>query len=183
MSVPTTKILVAGHMGSGKTTFVKTLSEIKAITTDREAHSPEERSIKSSITVAFDFGTVHGSTGKVCIYGVPGQKRFSFMWEILAKGTAGYIFMLDSTNSQLWTDTIEQIKMFIELNPAPFILVANKQDLEGAMTPEVIREELGVPEFIPIVPCVAVDRAQTLNAMRILIEIICAQRQLENTAV
>lgn len=159
------KIIVAGHVGSGKTTFVRTLSQVKAITTERKTTLPEENIIKPSSTVAFDFGTLNGSRGKVSIFGIPGQKRFSFMWEILARGTVGYVFMLDSSNPSLWMDTIDQIEMFMKSNPAKFVIAANKQDLKTAVPPEKIREKLSIPNSIPVLPCIALRKDATLRVL------------------
>ena len=42
----------------------------------------------------------------------------------------------------------------------PSVVVANKADLEGALTPEKIRERMALPEEIPIIPATAEDLKQ-----------------------
>ncbi len=165
----TLKILVAGHVGAGKTTFVTSVSRIPSLRTEAKLSRPQEKNQGHTTTVAFDFGEVYEGC-KVAIFGIPGQKRFSFMWETLVKGTLGYIFMFDSTTPEMWKETLEQVEFFIDLNPAPFIFVANKQDLPGAAKPEDIRSELKVPEEIPIIPCIAIDSESARKTLLHLID-------------
>jgi hypothetical protein len=40
----------------------------------------------------------------------------------------------------------------------PYIVAANKQDLEDAWTPEDLRIALRIPDSIKMVPCVATER-------------------------
>jgi hypothetical protein len=77
-------ILFAGPMGSGKTTAIKSLSDIPVIATEA-ANSDRETADKATTTVAIDYGEI-GVTDeeKIRLYGIPGQRRFDFMWRILA---------------------------------------------------------------------------------------------------
>jgi len=76
-------ILFAGPMGAGKSTAIATLSDIEVVTT--EAANTERHVVdKETTTVALDYGEITiGDDEKVRLYGVPGQKRFDFMWTIL----------------------------------------------------------------------------------------------------
>jgi uncharacterized protein len=88
------KIVVTGPVGAGKTTFIRTISEIDVVDTDRKP-TDETAQMKSGTTVAMDFGriTLDGDMW-VQIYGTPGQSRFDFMWDILIQGTHGYILLV-----------------------------------------------------------------------------------------
>ncbi len=167
--VKTLKILVAGHVGAGKTTFVSTISQIPVLKTEAKLSRYEEKPSSPTTTVAFDFGKINDQQ-KLVIFGIPGQRRFSFMWKTLIKGTLGYIFMFDSTNPALWKDTMEQFEMFMDINPAPFIFAANKQDLPGALEPKDIRYRLNIPKEVPIVPCIALDRASARETLGVLLQ-------------
>ena len=59
----TTKLLIAGHFGAGKTTFVKTASQIKTVETERKTTLEEEKSKKQSTTVAMDYGEYQTEDG------------------------------------------------------------------------------------------------------------------------
>jgi signal recognition particle receptor subunit beta len=82
----TVKIVVTGPFNSGKTEFIKTVSEIDVVSTERKITAEQEK-IKESTTVAMDFGRITVDDDLVLyLFGTPGQKRFDFMWEILSEG-------------------------------------------------------------------------------------------------
>src|SRR3954453_5015620 len=88
------KIIVAGGFGVGKTTTVRSISEIAPLTTEAEMTSvaagidePRAESLKTTTTVAMDFGCVPiDESLKLYLFGTTGQDRFSFMWDTLAPG-------------------------------------------------------------------------------------------------
>lgn len=83
-------------MGAGKTTAIESLSEIEVVRT--EANNSERHiADKPTTTVALDYGEiVIGGEDKVRLYGIPGQKRFDFMWGILKKRAKGMILLVNS---------------------------------------------------------------------------------------
>ena len=89
-------ILFAGPMGAGKTTAIQSLSEIEVVRT--EATNSERHIVdKATTTVALDYGEILiGADEKVRLYGIPGQKRFSFMWAILKKRAEGMMLLVNS---------------------------------------------------------------------------------------
>ncbi len=166
----TLKILVAGHFGAGKTTFVKTASEIKALTTERKTSHPEEKKRKDYTTVSMDYGELTWEETKLAVFGIPGQERFSFMWKILSRGTDGYIFMLDSTDTSLWEETVKQVNMFLSYGEVPYLICANKQDLEEALPLQEIRKRLSLDRRYRLVPCIAHDPEVVRNVLWTLVE-------------
>lgn len=161
------KILVAGHFAAGKTTFVKTLSRIKTVETERKTTLKEEKSKKKSTTVAMDYGEYKTADGrKIHIFGIPGQERFSFMWPILAKNTVAFIVLIDSTDTSRWYEVFKQINVFRKIAPdAPFIFVANKRDLPNALPLEEIKKKLKLPPNIKLLECVATDEDSVLSVL------------------
>src|SRR5690606_20066773 len=86
-------ILFAGPMGAGKTTAIRSVSEIPVVSTEAENN---ERNIsdKPTTTVALDYGEILLSDDeKVRLYGLPGQKRFDFMWRILVERAMGMVLL------------------------------------------------------------------------------------------
>ncbi len=164
------KVLVAGHFGAGKTTFVRTASEIQAISNEKKISSDTEKRVKNYTTTSMDFGqlSLNGSS-RVAVYGLPGQKRFSFMWDVLSRGAKGFVFMFDSTTPHMWRETLEQIEIITAKNPRPYLLCANKQDLPEARTPEEIAKELGINGGSVLLPCVAHNRVLVIEVLNSLI--------------
>jgi signal recognition particle receptor subunit beta len=89
-------ILFTGPMGAGKTTAIQSLSEIEVVRT--EANNSERDVVdKATTTVALDYGEILiGAQEKVRLYGIPGQKRFSFMWTILKRRAKGMVLLVNS---------------------------------------------------------------------------------------
>ena len=167
------KIIVGGHFNAGKTTFVRTASQIISVSTERKVSSPEEKRFKDTTTTAMDYGKLSLEGKEVNIFGIPGQKRFSFMWEALTKGASGFIFLVDSTTEELWEDTLEQMDILVKESNRPYIVCANKQDLPNVKPINYVREKLGIPNNIPVVPCIAKDRdvvVEVLSAILYLID-------------
>jgi len=52
------KIVVTGPFAAGKTTFIKTITEISPIVTEATTTREEESTVKDSTTVAMDFGRI-----------------------------------------------------------------------------------------------------------------------------
>ena len=76
------KIVFAGPVGAGKTTAIKSLSDIEVVSTDASA-TDDVKLMKATTTVAMDYGLMRLDNGyQVRLYGTPGQKRFDFMWDI-----------------------------------------------------------------------------------------------------
>ena len=83
-------------MGAGKTTAIQSLSEIDVVRT--EANNSERHIVdKATTTVALDYGEILiDGEDKVRLYGIPGQKRFDFMWSILKQRAKGMILLVNS---------------------------------------------------------------------------------------
>jgi uncharacterized protein len=103
-------ILFTGPMGAGKSTAIQSLSDIEVVRT--EANNSERHIVdKATTTVALDYGEiVLDGQEKVRLYGVPGQKRFDFMWSILKERAKGMILLVNSDSP----DPIEEMITFLE---------------------------------------------------------------------
>ncbi|HVF19153.1 MAG TPA: ATP/GTP-binding protein, partial [Mycobacteriales bacterium] len=89
------KIVVTGPFAAGKTTLIRTISEITVLSTEKDI-TDSTRARKNETTVAMDFGRITIDRDLVLyLFGTPGQERFDFMWEILGEGMLGYILLID----------------------------------------------------------------------------------------
>lgn len=108
-------ILFTGPMGAGKTTAIQSLSEIDVVRT--EASNSERHIVdKATTTVALDYGEILlGAAEKVRLYGIPGQRRFNFMWAILKKRARGMVLLVHSDAADPIADLLYYLDEFREL--------------------------------------------------------------------
>lgn len=90
------KIVVTGNVGSGKSTSIRSISEVPVISTEAKATERDALHRKETTTTSMEYGMVHLANTKLHIYGTPGQRRFDFVADILCKGAHGMIVMIDN---------------------------------------------------------------------------------------
>ncbi|WP_166869706.1 MULTISPECIES: ATP/GTP-binding protein [unclassified Salinibacterium] len=108
-------ILIAGPMGVGKTTAIRAVSDSRVRHTEA-INSDRETADKDTTTVALDYGEIIVSDEeKLRIYGLPGQKRFAFMWRILIDRAIGLIILIDNSSGDPLADVAEHLEAFSDL--------------------------------------------------------------------
>lgn len=164
------KIVITGDFNAGKTTWVKTMSQVPIKTADQPMLHQPPGIAKTTTTIDMDYGLVRVDSEIILqLFGTPGQARFEFMWELLARGMAGYVVMFDSSRPATLDRTNYILDYFAGLADVPFVVAANKQDCGGALPAEYIRYRLNLPSQVPVIPCIAYERA---DAKRVLIALI-----------
>jgi small GTP-binding protein len=162
----TVKMVVTGPFSAGKTEFIKTISEIDVVSTERKITDESQR-VKEETTVAMDFGRITVDEDLVLyLFGTPGQKRFDFMWEILSEGMLGFIVLIDSVRPETFREARRILNVFSGYGATtPFIVAANKQDLPDAWSPEDLRIALKIDRNVKVLPCVATDKESVKNVL------------------
>lgn len=99
------KIIFGGPVGAGKTTAVRSASDIPPCVPEAAASTARE-ALKPLATPALDYGAMTLSDGStIHLYGTPGQERFDFMWELLTEGAIALILLIDDSRP----DALEQL--------------------------------------------------------------------------
>ncbi|MDW8067547.1 MAG: ATP/GTP-binding protein [Anaerolineae bacterium] len=159
------KMVVTGPFAAGKTQFIRSISEIDVVSTEAKISRPEER-IKEETTVAMDFGRITVDDDLVLyLFGTPGQRRFEFMWEILSEGMLGFVVVVDSTRPETFREARLILDTFRTYAPTPYVVAANKQDMEDAWSPEDLRIALRIDPTVKVLPCVATDKESVKNVL------------------
>jgi small GTP-binding protein len=159
MASQTVKMVITGPFSSGKTEFISSISEIDVVTTERGITTAAEKSVKDSTTVAMDFGRITVDDDLVLyLFGTPGQRRFDFMWEILAEGMLGFVVMVDSTKPETFREAKSILETFRAYASTPYVVAANKQDMPDAWNTEDLRIALRIEDNVKLLPCVAKDK-------------------------
>jgi len=167
------KIVVVGGFGVGKTTLVRSVSEIRPLSTEetmtRAGEEVDDISAvrgKSLTTVAFDFGRITLDARNVLyLFGAPGQERFWFLWDRLFSGTLGAVVLVDTRRINDSWYAIDRL----ERHGTPFIVARN--DFGGpAPTPDQLREALDLDPHIPLLDCDARSRESGKRVLITLVE-------------
>lgn len=137
------KIVVTGAFNSGKSTFVRTISDIPVVSTERRI-SDDQATVKEQTTVAMDYGQVSLDGNLFHLFGTPGQMRFDFMWDILSKETDALLLLVDSADRPTHTVARRILRRLRGRLRIPFLVVATKNDQERAMSAAEIAANLRV---------------------------------------
>ncbi|MPZ84565.1 MAG: ATP/GTP-binding protein [Actinophytocola sp.] len=166
------KIVVVGGFGVGKTTMVRSVSEIRPLSTEEvmtQAGAGVDQNSgaagKTTTTVAFDFGRISLDDEMVLyLFGAPGQERFWFLWDRLFSGTLGAVVLVDTRRLEDSWYAIDRL----EHHGTPFIVARNNFP-ESTADLAAVREALSLSDDVPLIDCDARDRN---SAKQVLITLV-----------
>jgi signal recognition particle receptor subunit beta len=166
-------ILFTGPMGAGKTTAIESLSEIEVVRT--EANNTERHVVdKETTTVALDYGEILlGAQEKVRLYGIPGQKRFDFMWAILKQRAEGMVLLVNSDAPDPIAEMLFFLDEFRELYDRGGVVVGiTRSDVVDGPGPREFSDALERTNPGLVIPVFTVDPRENDQMQSILLDLV-----------
>ncbi|MBD2019477.1 ATP/GTP-binding protein [Leptolyngbya sp. FACHB-36] len=168
------RLLVAGAVGAGKSTFVRSIGEIGVVDTE-EIATDETALIKPTTTVVFDFSRVTLPQYTLHVYGTPGQYRFNFIWEMLIEQAHVLLLLVAAHRPDDFKQT-QKIIAFMQKHASksaagqsqlPMMLGITHTDCPDAIAPEEIVSalELSTLVSLPVLTINPLDRISVANAL------------------
>lgn len=166
------RLVVTGPVGAGKSTFIRTVSEIEPVDTDRQA-TDETATLKSKTTVAFDFGRLQfGPNMALHLYGTPGQARFDFMWDILIRQAHAYVLLVAAHRPGEFRYARRIANFMSQRRQIPMMIGLTHTDCPGAWAWENIAIALGYTDSHAHPPVVVVNATEQPSVAQALVTLI-----------
>jgi len=163
------KVVVTGPFAAGKTTLIRTISEITVLSTERGV-TDATRKRKAETTVAMDFGRITIDRDLVLyLFGTPGQDRFDFMWEILSEGMIGYLLLIDASREESVQEAESILEAFRTMARVPYVVGLNRAGGDDHALAEMVRTRLGIPADVAVMACDATDKESVKNVLLALL--------------
>ena len=125
------RILMVGLDAAGKTTI---LYQLKMGET-----------VKTIPTIGFNVETLDYKGLNFTVWDVGGQDKIRVLWKHYYQNTDGLIFVVDSNDRDRIEDAAEELKKMLaeeELKDCAVLVMANKQDLNGALSPNDVTDKM-----------------------------------------
>ena len=166
------RLVVTSPVGSGKSTLIRSISEIDVVDTDRTA-TDSTAELKNKTTVAFDFGRLtFGSDMVLHIYGTPGQERFDFIWDMLIRKAHAYILLVSANRPNEFRYARRVATHMNQLAQIPMIVGLTHTDCAGAWSLENIAIALGYVDDATRPPIVSLNPNHASSVAQALITLV-----------
>lgn len=137
-------ILILGVDHAGKTTV---LEQMKALYLGLESLPPG----RIPPTVGLNIGRMLVSGAKLILWDVGGQRGLRSLWEKYYAEAHALLYVIDSTDRERFEESRQVLQGLLahpDLEGIPLLVLANKQDAEGAISPLEIEAEFELQQSL-----------------------------------
>ena len=130
------RILVVGLDAAGKTTILYKLKLGEVVTTIP--------------TIGFNVETIEYKNISFASWDIGGEDKIRLFWKPYYQNTQGIIFVIDSSDKERIKNAKEELHRMLaedDLKEAVLLVLANKQDLQDAITSAEVAEKLELPSL------------------------------------
>ncbi len=176
------KIIVTGPARAGTTTFIRSLSEIAVLSTERKLNRRNEDG-RGEATVALDFGRVTINRELVLyLFGTPGEEPDSLAEGPLAEGPIGIIVALDASRSRSIEGASEVVDFLNANADVPYVIAANRLAQGDDNRLSAVRDAVHAAPDVPVIACDVTERESSKCVLLALIDRILDMTPLETGA-
>ena len=128
---------------------------------------------KTTTTVALDFGRITINAELILyLFGTPGQNRFWFMWDDLARGALGAVVLADTRRLDSCFAAVD----FFERRGLPFVVGVNCFDGRRDRTVDEVRDALDLDPNVPVVMRDVRERLHSSDLLVALVDLLMTGR-------
>jgi signal recognition particle receptor subunit beta len=176
------RVVITGAVGAGKTTCIRTISEMEVVDTEHRAKD-ETAFPKQSNSLEFDFGKLTIQPDQALyLYGTPGQPQFDFMWDMLIGKAHAHIHLVDVHRPDMFRQSRQILSFINSRTPIPKIIGLTHQDCEGAWESEDVALALGLFDATTRPPLVNLNANNVHSVIRALL-LLLQQLQLPSQKI
>eukprot|EP00123_Amoebidium_parasiticum_P020570 comp52682_c0_seq1/m.47696 comp52682_c0_seq1/g.47696 ORF comp52682_c0_seq1/g.47696 comp52682_c0_seq1/m.47696 type:complete len:189 (-) comp52682_c0_seq1:151-717(-) len=129
------RILMLGLDGAGKTTMLYRL---------------QGEMVSTQPTIGFNVECVKFENVTLNVWDIGGQSKIRPLWRHYFEGAEGLIFVVDSSDHARIPEAAEELQKLLDdpgIEDAVVLILANKQDVAGAQTPQDLLGKLGLEQY------------------------------------
>jgi len=120
--------------------------------------------------VTFDYGNVELLGLEAEILGTRGHARLESIFRTFAQEVNGVLLVVDATRPRQFGAASRVLDLLS--HNVPYVVLANKSDLPGAVPPDAVRAAMGLPPTVLVFATVAKKGVMVQEALRALAETV-----------
>lgn len=163
--MPTLKLFIIGLPQSGKTEFIKSVS-------DFPLQLVEKKIVRSEEMVFMDYGRAYVDRSMVYLYAPADDARFSFLWESLHEEMHGFILLVDITNSNSINESVSLYDDLMKISNSPHVIAFSKVDLRDSYVPPSEFENIPIAASRATVTCICTRKISVRNAIQTWLSVL-----------